>query len=119
LPADGSLGSSERSFEIAFKIAELDRANEQWNSGTIGTQQRRKIMPINDKEYKRKCFQGIPAFTLTTSKCGCCCFVDWFSRGASRRKIRSGMGKCVYLVVNASMTLFNLSTSTVLDEEHQ
>ena len=32
-------------------------------------------MSINDKEYKRKCLQGIPASTLATSKCGCCCVV--------------------------------------------
>jgi hypothetical protein len=104
--------------KIAVEKPELDRANEQWNSRTIGTKQRRKIMSINDKEYKRKCLQGILASTLTTAQCGCCCFLDGFYRGSSRRKNRCGMGKCVYLVVNASLTLL-IYVFASLDEDHE
>ena len=62
-------------------------------------------MSINDKEYKRECLQGIPTFTLTTSECGRCCFVMDSLEGQVERITGSGVGECVHLVVNASVTL--------------
>jgi hypothetical protein len=70
-------------------------------------------MSINDKEYERKCLQRIPAFTLATSKCGCCCFVDGTFRGSSRRRIGFEMGECVYLVVNASFDAFTILAKNI------
>jgi len=101
-----------RKRQLAFEI-DVKRADDQGYPRTIGTEQRRKIMSINDKEYKRKCLQRIPAFTLTTSKCGCRCFVDGLSRGVSRRKNRDG-GMCISCC-ECIIDAFIIPTS---DEEH-